>query len=445
MTGRDDALAIYQAAVAGALPGPATVFALRGLVAGDDAPLDERKADGDLWVVAVGKAAPVMAVSAGTVLASVGRTIAGGLEVSTLPLGSGVPGIEPGSGDHPVPRASSRMAAERLTAVCARVRADDIVFVLLSGGTSSLIGAPVDGVTDDDYRLLCERLLGSGLDIVAMNAVRKRFSRWGAGRLAAALAPARVVCLALSDVPGDDLAAIGSGPCVPDLLTAAEVRRIASEATIALPPSCDAYLARVERGELAETPKPGDPLLALASARVIAGADSAVEAAVRKASALGYRILRHRESIGGDAAAAGRALAGELLASASHAPVCLAWHGETTVRLPVDAPPGGRCQELALAAAEVLHDAPFPVTLLAAGTDGRDGTTDAAGAVVDHATWDAIARAGIDPAAALARHDAHRALDAVGALVRKGPTGTNVGDVVVGMAGNREQGTGNRA
>ena len=427
--------------MAGALPGPATAAALRGHPTVPPALSEELKTAAAVWVIALGKAAHPMCVGALDALRRLTVDVTGGLAVTNVEQASPRPSIDVVVGDHPLPGPRSRRAAGRLADVAALVGEHDAVIVALSGGTSSLVGAPVDGVSDDDYRALCAGLLGSGLDIVAMNAVRKRFSRWGAGRLAVALAPARVLCLVVSDVIGDDLAAIASGPCVPDPLTASEVRTILSAAGLTLPRGCDDYLAQVERGDAPETPKPDEPAFARISATVIGSGALVIEAPMQKAARLGYSVQGRYEPISGDAATCGRRLASEALAIAAQsgpgrdAPYCCVWRGETTVRLSGDEPPGGRCQELALAAAEVLRDAPHEVTLLAAGTDGRDGPTDAAGACVDGTTWEAIRTAGIDPADALARHASYAALEAVGSLVRTGPTGTNVGDVVVALIG----------
>jgi glycerate-2-kinase len=343
----------------------------------------------------------------------------------------------------------SRAAAEALARAAAAVRPDHEVWVLLSGGTTSLIGAPVDGVSPTDLTALYSVLLGSGLDITAMNRIRKRFSRWGGGRLAQALAPARVRCYVVSDVIGDDLASIGSGPLVPDPATAADVRRLLAAAGLwdRVPPSTRALVAATEREEIPETPKPGDQAFARVTLELIASNRLALEAAAERAAELGLAPRISEVPLAGEAAAAGASVAASLLqhcvpsgippdplSGSGGAAACLIWGGETTVTLGDPLPGlGGRCQELALAAARALQGAPEGVALMAAGTDGRDGPTDAAGAIVDGDTWMAIGRRGRDPARDLIAHDAYRALDAAGALLRPGLTGTNVMDVVVGV------------
>jgi glycerate 2-kinase len=332
--------------------------------------------------------------------------------------------------------------------------------VLISGGASSLIGAPLRGMSEADYSHLHDMLLGSGLDIREMNAVRKRFSRWGGGRLALALAPAATYCLAISDVIGDDLSSIGSGPCVPDPYSVKDVIAILQKANLypRLASSFREHLVGTQRGVVPETPKRTHPAFAHVTARVIANNRVALDAAAAKAKEAGVPTVTVADAaLEGEAVTAGGALARALIerrAQSGGAASVLICGGETTVVLPVirntpivrgrgDAgtlppvpvPSGGRCQELALAAARVFAEsngAATGITLLAAGTDGRDGPTDAAGAIVNDTTWGAITAAGRDPAAALAAHESYQALDAVGALFRPGATGTNVSDVVIG-------------
>jgi glycerate-2-kinase len=431
-TPRDLLTELYRAAVAAVDPAPA----LRARLA--ELPVDTSPR----WILSLGKAAGPMARAAVETLAEWGVEPAGGIVVP--------PALEPSPhralaavrGDHPEPGEGSLAAARVLGVVATRVAPEDEVWVLLSGGATSLLAAPVAGLSPEELRALYTLLLGSGLDITAMNRIRKRFSRWGGGRLARALAPARVRVFAVSDVIGDDLASIGSGPCVPDPATAAEVRRLLEDAALwdRVPAAVRRALLVSESGETAETPKPGDRAFARVTVELIASNRLAVEAAARRAVELGLDPEVMDTPLAGEAAAAGADLAAVLLQHCQRPGTpqpgrrrCFVWGGETTVTLG-DTPPGlgGRCQELALSAARVLAGAPDGVALLAAGTDGRDGPTDAAGAVVDGDTWAAIAAAGRDPAHDLASHDAYRALDAAGALLRTGLTGTNVMDVVVG-------------
>jgi glycerate-2-kinase len=240
-----------------------------------------------------------------------------------------------------------------------------------------------------------------------------------------------VVALVLSDVLGDDLATIGSGPTVADPSTFADALAVLDRHGVraAAPAALVRHLEAGTRGQAAETLAPGDPLLARVTTEVIAGNETVVAAAARAATALGYATTV-LAPLAGDAAAAGRLVAARLAALPRDRPQALVAGAEPTVRV-VPGGAGGRAQHLALAAALAL--AGEPAVLLAAGTDGVDGPTDAAGALVDGSLAERARRAGLDPAAALAATDSHPLLDALGALVRTGPTGTNVADVVVAL------------
>jgi glycerate 2-kinase len=426
---------LYSAATAAVAPGPALARRLAAL---------EMKRP--VWVLALGKAALPMAATAVQALQRRGSGPAGGIVVGPAPGRSPDPALAYIQGDHPEPGSGSLAAAEALAKTAALVTGKDEVWVLLSGGTTSLIGAPEQGLTPGELSTIYSLLLASGLDITAMNRIRKRFSRWGGGKLARALAPARVRVYAISDVIGDDLASIGSGPCVPDPASAAEVRHLLEAAGLwhRIPKAAQNLLISAEAGKMPETPKPGDQAFARVTLELIASNRLALEAAAQRAVELGLTPLVVEAPVSGEASAAGVALASSLLHNCAQqlnpqpkparAPTCLIWGGETTVSLGEQSTGlGGRCQELALAAAQTLRGAPPGVALLAAGTDGRDGPTDAAGAIVDNRTWQAILRAGRDPLRDLAGHDAYQALDAAGALLRTGLTGTNVMDVVIGL------------
>ena len=382
-----------------------------------------------------------MAVAAVQSLRVRGLVPAGGVVVGPAVAVSPHPALLYVTGDHPEPGQGSAAAAEALAGTVGKIQPEDEVWVLLSGGTTSLIGAPEVGISAGELRSLYSLLLGSGLDIVEMNQIRKRFSRWGGGKLARALAPARVRVYIVSDVIGDDLASIGSGPCVPDPATALEVRRLLERADLwpRIPEAARALVLATERGERPETPKPGDDVFRKVDLELIASNRLALEAAADRARELGLVPRVADTPIAGEAASMGETIAAALMDQCrggrkARKPDCLIWGGETTVSLGHGATGlGGRCQELALAAARALDGVAPSFALLAAGTDGRDGPTDAAGAIVDGATWRAIARTGRDPERDLAVHDAYHALDAAGALIRVGLTGTNVMDVVIGV------------
>lgn len=421
----------YRAAVAAVDPDPVLARVLESEPVGPDS---------RVHVLALGKAAPAMARAALRTLRRRGVHPAGGLLVTVPELAPPNPGLPVAFGDHPVPDQHSRAAALALETAAHRVRPGDTVWVLLSGGTSSLVGTPVAGLAPDELRQATAILLGSGLDIGRMNLVRRRLSRWGAGRLAAAMPHAAIHVFMVSDVIGDDPATIGSGPCEPDPSTAGEIETFLDHAGLRdrLPLQVSDYLARVRRGEAPETPKPGDPVFRQVETRIIATNAMARDAAGWRARALGATARVVETPVEGEASVAGRRIAQELLevqrANGPEGKVrCLIWGGEPTVTLGETPGRGGRCQELGLAAARLLALAQGTgsVALLAAGTDGRDGPTNAAGTVVDGTTWDRIARAGIDPDRALREHDAYAALRAADALIPAGYTGTNVMDVMI--------------
>ncbi len=430
---RGELIKLFNAAVAGVNPESLTASAIESIS------LERRQR---VWVFAFGKAAVGMATAAVTALQRGLAEVPGGLVVApepAEPIGGTIPVLV---GDHPVPGRRSFEAAARLQQVIVQKRGADLGIVLLSGGTSSLIGAPLRGMSEAEFSGLFELLLRSGLDIVQMNVIRRRFAMWAAGRVALALAPARTCCFAMSDVPGDELAAIGSGPCVPDPSRAQDVLDLLKRQRLldAIAPSFRRCLQETLRGVVPETPKATHPAFAHVSASVIANNATALHAAGIAARNAGYSTMVAHEQISGDAAAAGVRAADTLISArervTARQPLCFIWGGETTVAVGPDAPPGGRSQTLALAAARRLAEAgerAEGITVLAAGTDGRDGTTDAAGAIVDRLTCHAIVACGGDPAVALSTHDSHETLRRVGALFTPGATGTNAMDVVIGL------------
>jgi glycerate 2-kinase len=433
-TDRELLLELYESAVAAAAPGPATARAVDAL------PIDR---DRRVWIFAFGKAAQPMAAAAVSSLLRSLHSVVGGVVVSPEGGAAPYPTLASVRGDHPVPGRNSFAAAARIGDTASGRRGNDAAVVLISGGASSLIGAPLRGMNEVDLSALFELLLGSGLDITSMNAVRKRFSRWGAGRLALALAPAATHCLAVSDVPGDDLSVIGSGPCVPDATNIQQVTDILKRGNLLarIPQTHRDYLTAVARGTIPDTPKKTHPAFAHVTARVIGTNSQAVEGVAEQAGRRGLAAECAAERLSGEAARAGEAIARRLIEarSADGARRCFVWGGETTVTLTAGGmhTRGGRCQELVLAASRVLAQAGEQgagITLLAAGTDGRDGATDAAGAVIDGGTWTRIADAGRDPAQALAAHESYAALAAANALIPRRETGTNVNDLVIGIA-----------
>jgi glycerate 2-kinase len=427
-------LELYDGAVAAAAPGPATTRAI------DELSLDRSRR---IWIFAIGKAARPMAAAAVQAALRSMHSIVGGLVVAPDDGPTPYPTLLALRGDHPIPGRNSFEAATKVAEVASGRRGTDVALVLLSGGATSLIGAPVRGIPEADYVALHELLLGSGLDIAEMNAVRKRFSRWSAGRLALALAPAATHCLAISDVEGDDPRVIGSGPCVPDSTSVQEIMDILQRSNLLshLPRSLREYLTAVSRRTIPETPAHGHPAFAHISVRVIGNNSLARQGAADAARARGLETEVVPDWMKGEAARLGESIARELIARRARgitAGTCVIWGGEPTVTLTGSSATtagGGRCQELALAASRVLRqagDGASGIALLAAGTDGRDGATDAAGAIVDTETWPAIADAGVNPAHALAEHRSYAALRVAHALLPRRDTGTNVNDLVIG-------------
>ena len=324
-------------------------------------------------------------------------------------------GVEVIEAGHPLPDARSLEAGRRLLAFIAAVPVDRPVLFLLSGGASSLVEVLPEGVALADWQRVNAWLLGSGLDIHAMNAVRKQLSCIKGGRLLEHLGGRRALVLMISDVPGDDPASIGSGLLSPGV-------------DVLLPENLpDWLLDLLDAAPL--MPSLHDPRWVSVEARILAGNATALDGAVRAALCLGVPIHRHDEFLRGDAAETGAWLARELINGASGVHL---WGGETTVNLPEHPGRGGRNQHLALSAALAL-EGQVGITLLAAGTDGSDGATQDAGACVDGGTAAAMRAQGVDPEDALRRADSGAALAAVDALIRTGPTGTNVMDVVIAV------------
>jgi hydroxypyruvate reductase len=388
-------------------------------VAATEHVLDGRQASSRTWILALGKAANGMSLGAVRWLKLHGFEPAGGIVISHVEASAPHPALVPVTGDHPVPGEASLRAAGALGLTVAEMRPRDSAIVLLSGGASSLVAAPVESLEQDDLATLTRALLASGAPIDVINTIRRRVLRWAGGRLAAALSPAAVTAIAISDVPGDDPRVIGSGP----VTGWQQQDESFGEALAVLPAGARGPLERAWRAGLLDLPRGQYREVLIAASN-----PDAVEAAAHVARQTGWKTETRPGSLKGEASVAGRSLAGELRALPRGTPRCIIVGGETTVTLGTGSGTGGRSQELALAAARELSGEPG-VMLLAAGTDGRDGPTDAAGALVDGNTWSRIP----DGDGALERHDSHAALAAAGALVRTGATGTNVMDLVIAL------------
>lgn len=321
---------------------------------------------------------------------------------------------------HPVPDEGSERAARRMLELVGGLGADDLVVALISGGASSLMALPAAGLTLDDKLAVNRALLRSGATITEMNCVRRHLSAIKGGRLARAAAPARLVTLAISDVPGDDPAAIGSGPTVADPTTYADARAIVDKYRLELPARVVASLA----SEADETPKPGDPAFARSSFTLIATPAMALEAAASIARAAGLNVVVLGDALEGEAREVAREHA--RLARAAKPGTLILSGGELTVTIRGDGS-GGPNTEYALALALAL-DGADGIWGLAADTDGIDGAGDNAGALVRPDTLARWRAAGIDADAYLRNNDSYRAFAAVGDLVVTGPMQTNVND-----------------
>jgi hydroxypyruvate reductase len=335
--------------------------------------------------------------------------------------------IEVVEASHPAPDAAGQVAAARILDAVKGLTADDLVLVLLSGGGSALLAAPLDGITLEQKRAVTRALLACGASIGEINCVRKHLSAIKGGRLALAAAPACVLTLAISDVPGDDLSTIASGPTVPDPTTCADALEIVERYAIDLPPSARELLG----SGAGETPKSGDPGFARCEAQVIVTAQAVLAAAAAAARAKGLTPLVLGDAIEGEAREVARVLGGIALSCADHGvplagPCVLLSGGETTVTVRGKGR-GGRNAEFLLGLALALNGHPH-IHAIAGDTDGIDGSEDNAGALVMADTAARAAAAGIDLRAHLTENDAYGAFATLGDLVVTGPTRTNVND-----------------
>ncbi len=343
---------------------------------------------------------------------------------------------------HPVPDQRGVQGADRIASIVAGAGPDDLVICLISGGASALLPLPAPPVTLEEKQAATKLLLASGATIHEMNAVRKHISLIKGGQLAQLASPAAVVSLILSDVIGDDLDVIGSGITAPDASTFARARAVLEKYGILdrVAPNIRERIERGVRGELPETPKPGDPVFGRVQNLIVGSNRLAVDAAAVKARELGFRPLILSTVIEGETREIARmhaAIAREVARYGRPVkpPACLISGGETTVTLRGNGL-GGRNQEFVLAAAVDIAGL-SQVVVLSGGTDGTDGPTDAAGAVADGATIERALSMGLDAQRYLAQNDSFHFFEKLDDLLVTGPTNTNVMDVRVLLVGNR--------
>jgi len=336
---------------------------------------------------------------------------------------------------HPIPDAAGLSGARQILQLTSGLTENDLVICLLSGGGSALLTLPVDGVTLDDLQALTDLLLRSGATINELNAVRKHVSQLKGGQLARHIAPAHLACLILSDVVGNPLDTIASGPTAVDPTKFSDAYDIMERYSVLVsaPPRVVAHLRKGISGEIADTPKPGDPILQQVQNLVVADNLLAGQAACERAAQMGYTAHLLTTYLEGEAREVGETCAARakgLLTDRSwcQRPACLVLGGETTVTVQGRGK-GGRNQELALAAALAL-DGWDEAMVVSLATDGTDGPTDASGAVATGSTLDRARQLGLDAADHLANNDSYPFFSALGDLILTGPTNTNVNDLV---------------
>ena len=416
-------MSIVSAAIAGA---DASALVSRALAT----PSPLLDAARTVHLIAAGKAAAPMASS----FASRARAaLVAGLVVGPA-RGVDLPrGVDVVDGAHPVPDERS-IAAGRAALALAADRGADCCVVLLSGGASAMLAVPAAGVTLEVKRDTTRTLLRRDADIHAINCVRKHLSAIKGGRLAS-VAVKPMVTLAISDVVGNDLSVIGSGPTVPDPTTYGDAIRVLERCGLdAFPEAAVERLRRGARGEAPETPKPGDLDPGAFEAAVIGSSADALGAAREAAVRAGYHVVIREAAVTGEARHAAAEHLGFLrgIVRSETRPLCVLSGGETTVRV-TGTGRGGRNQEFALASVEGLAEIGRSVVLASVGTDGVDGPTDAAGAAADSTTAHRARERGLDPMRYLDANDAWTFFESLGDLVRTGVTGTNVGDVQVAL------------
>jgi hydroxypyruvate reductase len=401
--------------------------------------VDLRKVE-HVWVIGAGKAAAPMSRGLERIL---GGRLTGGLVATKYGHSLSLKKIEILEAGHPLPDANGLAAGAKIAdLVRSRVTDRDLVFCVLSGGGSALLVSPSAGVSLEDKLACTQALLKAGATIHEMNAVRKHLSDLKGGGLARLLAPAPAISLILSDVVGDDLDTIASGPLVPDRSTFADCLDVVQRFNIEeeLPSAVRRRLHDGASGELPETPKPGDPIF-LNTRNVIVGSNAeACAAAAREAKQIGYRTIVLTSFLEGDTAAAARlhtAIAREIAGYRRpvRPPACVLSGGETTVQVR-GAGKGGRNQEFALHCARPLAGLSAPCVIASIGTDGTDGPTDAAGAIVDNTTVARSLKFGAQfLSESLRNNNAYEFFKRTGDLIVTGPTRTNVMDLHILLVG----------
>lgn len=436
---RDDAVAIFQAGLQAVEPGAAVRRHVQCegnflIVADRRYALRDFK---NIFVIGAGKASCPMAAVLEEILAE--RLTGGHVNVKYGHL-SPLKKIHLQEAGHPVPDAAGVRGAEKILALLHKATANDLVIGVISGGGSALMPLPAAGISLEDKQAATKLLLACGATINEINTVRKHISQVKGGQLARAVYPATLITLLLSDVIGDPLDVIASGPTVPDASTFKETQLIFEKYNIqaSLPASIKQHLTNGLAGAVPETPKAGDPIFNKTQNLIVASNRQAIAAAQAEAQQRGYQTLILSTLIEGETREIARmhaAIAKEIHLSGNplSPPACVISGGETTVTLHGNGL-GGRNQEFVLAAAQEISGWPNTV-ILSAGTDGTDGPTEAAGAICDHQTVERALRLGLNPQVFLSENDSYHFFEKLGDLMITGPTNTNVMDLRIMLAG----------
>lgn len=437
MTSREILQRIYRQALLAANPKAAVQKAL--VLTGETLQVQDKiyplSAFRHVYLLGIGKAAYLMGQGAAEIL---GNRLTEGIIITKDGCGGPLKNIGCLEASHPVPDQRGYRGAQRIWEIAQRAQEDDLIIYLFSGGASALAPLPYPPVTLEDKQKTTEILLASGAGIVEINAVRKHLSAIKGGRLAQEAYPAAQISLIISDVVGDRLDFVGSGPTCPDTSSFTDCWWILEKYKLEkqLPPRVFEFLSHGKAGLLPETPKKGNPIFAKVQNVLVADNRCSLAAAQEVARSLGYTPLLLSTEISGEAQGAAKVLTKLALEIQEEKvplppPVCLVAGGETTVNHQGKGK-GGRCQEMALAAALEIQDS-AGISFLFAGSDGQDGPTEAAGAFAFGGTVARARSLGLDPKNFLVEHDSYHFFEKLGDLFLTGPTGTNVMDFYLGL------------
>lgn len=387
----------------------------------------------NIYAIGAGKASAAMAVAVENIL---GKRLKGGIVCTKYGYVAHLSKLELVEAGHPIPDEKSLLGAQKTLHKIKSCNPNDLVICLLSGGASAIWCLPADNITPEEKMQTTEILLASGANIHQINTVRKHISMIKGGRLAQAIHPTRMISLALSDVVGDKLTSIGSGPTVGDPTTFQQALEVVNKYNLRsrIPPSVLEHLRAGVKGEIRETPEPEEPIFEHNIEYIIGSNKLALQTAERTARWLGYNTFILSSEVTGEARLVGKELAGEIKNIYTNKnpvapPAVLLCGGETTVTVKGNGK-GGRNQELVLSAALKLNGLKN-ILVASVGTDGSDGPTDAAGAFADGNTVNRGKKLGLDADEHLERNNSYEYFDRLGDLIRTGPTGTNVMDIQV--------------